>query len=157
MTATETEKKTGTCKWFNAKKGFGFIKRDDGTEDIFVHQTGIHAEGFRSLLEDEVVEFNLTQDEQGRLKAIDVTGPEGAFVKGAPKPGSRRNRGRNQRRRRKREQEDENSAPAEEENTGEEGAEEKEEEEDQNTVEETNEETQVENTAETSTTPAEEN
>jgi len=143
-----TEKKTGTCKWFNAKKGFGFIKRDDGEEDIFVHQTGIHAEGFRSLLEDEPVEFNLTQDEQGRLKAIDVTGPSGEFVKGAPKPGSRRNRGRNQRRRRKREEE-ENSAPAEEENTGEEGAEE------EQNVEETNEETQVENT-ETST-PVEEN
>jgi len=81
-----TEKKTGVCKWFNAKKGFGFITRNDGEEDVFVHQSGIHAEGFRSLAEAEPVEFTLTQDDQGRLKAIEVTGPDGAFVKGAPKP-----------------------------------------------------------------------
>jgi len=93
-TMSAPAKKTGHCKWFNAKKGFGFITRDDEEEDVFVHQTGIHAEGFRSLLENEKVEFNLTEDDQGRLKAIDVTGPEGAYVKGAPKPGQRRNRRR---------------------------------------------------------------
>merc|ERR1711959_287140 len=70
-----------------------------GEGDVFVHQTGIHAEGFRSLLEDEEVHFNLTTDAEGRLKAIDVTGPNGAFVKGAPKPGQRRRRRRNNNRR----------------------------------------------------------
>jgi cold shock CspA family protein len=78
---------TGTCKWFDVKKGFGFIAQDGDGDDVFVHQTAIHAEGFRSLGEGELVEFKLTQDERtGKTKATDVTGPQGAFVQGAPPP-----------------------------------------------------------------------
>ena len=48
---------TGTVKWFNEKKGFGFITRDDGEKDCFVHHTAIQGTGFKSLREGERVEF----------------------------------------------------------------------------------------------------
>jgi len=76
----------GECKWFNSKKGFGFITPKDGSEEVFVHQSAILAEGFRSLAEKEPVEYDLAKDDTGRAKAINVTGPNGAAVKGAPKP-----------------------------------------------------------------------
>mmetsp|Transcript_4123 Transcript_4123/g.11636 ORF Transcript_4123/g.11636 Transcript_4123/m.11636 type:complete len:143 (+) Transcript_4123:129-557(+) len=78
-------KMTGTVKWFNSTKGFGFITPSDGSGDIFVHQSEIHAEGFRSLDEGESVEYEVIQGQDGRLKAAQVTGPGGAFVKGAPR------------------------------------------------------------------------
>jgi len=87
--SSSTEKKVGECKWFNSKKGFGFITPKDGSEDVFVHQSAIHAEGFRSLAEKEPVEFETAIDENGRVKALNVTGPGGAYVQGAPKPRSR--------------------------------------------------------------------
>eukprot|EP00934_Nitzschia_sp_Nitz4_P007093 Nitzschia sp. Nitz4//scaffold274_size25273//3445//3989//NITZ4_008323-RA/size25273-snap-gene-0.39-mRNA-1//1//CDS//3329545269//7083//frame0 len=76
---------TGTVKWFDSKKGFGFIVPDDGSEDVFVHQTAIHSEGFRSLADGEPVEFSLYTDNNGRTKAENVTGPMGAYVQGAPR------------------------------------------------------------------------
>jgi len=88
----------GTCKWFNSKKGFGFITPVNGGADVFVHQSSIHAEGFRSLAEAEEVEYNVETDKENRQKAVNVTGPNGAYVKGAPKPryfgGRGRGRGR---------------------------------------------------------------
>merc|ERR1712232_282165 len=78
------EKKTGTVKWFNTVKGFGFINPDDDGPDVFVHQTEIKAEGFRSLADGEPVEYTPTTDDQGRVKAIQVTGPGGENVQGAP-------------------------------------------------------------------------
>lgn len=74
----------GTVKWFDSTKGFGFVVPDDGTPDVFVHQTSIKAEGFRSLAEGEAVEYQLEVDGNGRSKAIHVTGPDGADVQGAP-------------------------------------------------------------------------
>lgn len=52
--------------------------------DVFVHQTEIKAEGFRSLADGERVEFKVEKDETGRTKAIGVTGPDGSDVQGAP-------------------------------------------------------------------------
>jgi len=58
------EKETGTVKWFNEKKGYGFISRDSG-DDIFVHHSAIIAQGFRSLNEGDRVEFVVTQGQKG--------------------------------------------------------------------------------------------
>lgn len=56
---------TGTVKWFNSKKGFGFITRDDGQGDIFVHFSAIQSRGFKTLEEGQKVEFEVAQDEKG--------------------------------------------------------------------------------------------
>jgi cold shock protein len=63
-------KNTGTVKWFNDAKGFGFITMDNG-EDVFVHHSAIQAEGFRSLAEGAKVEFELVQGPKG-LQASNV-------------------------------------------------------------------------------------
>ena len=55
----------GTVKWFNAEKGFGFIDPDGGGVDVFVHQSSIATEGYRSLNDDQRVEFEVTQGQKG--------------------------------------------------------------------------------------------
>ena len=61
---------TGTVKWFNDKKGFGFIENDDGG-DVFVHHTSIQGSGFKTLAEGERVTFDIEQGEKGP-KAVNV-------------------------------------------------------------------------------------
>ncbi len=61
---------TGKVKWFNDAKGFGFIVREDGA-DLFVHHTAIIADGFRSLAENQQVEFDVTEGPKG-LQATNV-------------------------------------------------------------------------------------
>lgn len=56
---------TGTVKWFNDSKGYGFITRDDGEKDVFVHFGDIQGEGFRSLREGDKVEFEVREDPKG--------------------------------------------------------------------------------------------
>merc|ERR1712029_1328203 len=77
-------KSFGTCKWWNSQKGFGFITPEDGGADVFVHQSAIQADGFRSLAEGEELEYMVEQGPDARLKASNVTGPNGNNVKGAP-------------------------------------------------------------------------
>ena len=55
---------TGTVKWFNDAKGFGFIEREGG-DDVFVHHSAIRAEGFKSLAEGQEVEFEVVQGQKG--------------------------------------------------------------------------------------------
>jgi len=64
------ERKEGTVKWFNNSKGYGFITQDSG-EDVFVHFQSIKGDGFKSLEENDKVEFTVTQGPKG-LQAADV-------------------------------------------------------------------------------------
>jgi CspA family cold shock protein len=59
-----SERITGTVKWFDAGKGYGFLARDGGT-DVFVHQSAIQAEGYRTLAEGQRVEFEVEQGLKG--------------------------------------------------------------------------------------------
>lgn len=65
-----TERQTGTVKWFNDSKGYGFISQEIG-EDVFVHHSAIEGEGFRSLSENQQVEFSVEQGPKG-LQAVQV-------------------------------------------------------------------------------------
>ncbi len=58
-------RQTGTVKWFNDAKGFGFITPSSGEKDCFVHHTAIKADGFRSLAEGDKVEFDMVQGQKG--------------------------------------------------------------------------------------------
>lgn len=61
----------GTVKWFNDTKGFGFIEQATGGEDVFVHQSAIQGDGYRSLQEGAVVEFDIQREAKG-LRAANV-------------------------------------------------------------------------------------
>ena len=62
----------GTVKWFSEEKGYGFIELDDGSEDVFIHYTGIAGSGFRSLEEGEKVTYEVTEGRRG-LQASNVS------------------------------------------------------------------------------------
>jgi CspA family cold shock protein len=65
---------TGTVKWFNTQKGFGFIQPDDGGKDVFVHISAVERAGFGGLDEGQKVNFEMRRDKKtGRESAVDLT------------------------------------------------------------------------------------
>lgn len=67
-----SQRTTGTVKWFNNAKGFGFLAPDNGGEDVFVHFSAIQSEGFKSLEEGQKVAFEIVHGQKG-LQAANVT------------------------------------------------------------------------------------
>ncbi|MBA0575524.1 hypothetical protein Golob_025411, partial [Gossypium lobatum] len=76
----QQSRSTGKVLWFDDQKGFGFIHPDDGGEDLFVHQSSIKSEGYRSLAEGESVEFTVSQGNGGKTQAVDVTAIGGSQI-----------------------------------------------------------------------------
>jgi CspA family cold shock protein len=68
---TVSERVTGTVKWFNGSKGYGFISPENGDDDVFVHHSAIQAEGYRDLREGQRVEFAIERGSKG-LQATQV-------------------------------------------------------------------------------------
>lgn len=77
---------TGTVKWFNDAKGFGFITQDGGGEDVFCHHTAINMDGFRTLQEGQKVEFDVTRGPKG-LQAQNVRRSESLSSRTSTRPG----------------------------------------------------------------------
>jgi len=90
------DKVQGSVKWFSNKKGYGFITPAEGSpisEDIFVHQSSIHCDGYRTLDEGWEVEFEIGHDDDGKAKAVNVTAPGGGPCSGVRKNRRRRDGG----------------------------------------------------------------
>jgi CspA family cold shock protein len=65
---------TGTVKWFNAQKGYGFIQPDDGSKDVFVHISAVERAGMGNLREGQKLTFELERGQQGRTSAVNLQG-----------------------------------------------------------------------------------
>lgn len=84
----------GTVKFFNVEKGYGFIQQNNGGDDLFVHHSDIEGDGFKSLNQDQEVEFIVEYDSQkDKSKATCVTGPHGSQLSGGKGGGKGKSKG----------------------------------------------------------------
>ncbi len=74
---------TGTVKFFNENKGYGFIQPDDGGTDAFVHITAVERGGMRTLLRDQRISYDLQQDNRGKMSAVNIRPAEEAASQSA--------------------------------------------------------------------------
>ena len=63
---------TGTVKWFNAQKGYGFLQPEDGSKDVFVHISAVERAGLGGLREGQKIDFELERSQQGRVSAVNL-------------------------------------------------------------------------------------
>lgn len=75
---------TGTVKWFNEMKGYGFIQPDEGGSDAFVHITAVERGGMRTLRENQRVAYDLEQDNRGKTSAVNLRSVDEADQSGQP-------------------------------------------------------------------------
>jgi CspA family cold shock protein len=73
---------TGTVKFFNENKGYGFIRPDDGGNDAFVHITAVERAGMRTLRQDQRVSYDLEEDRRGKMSAVNLRTTEEATAAG---------------------------------------------------------------------------
>ncbi|KAL2907126.1 Cold shock protein 1 [Bienertia sinuspersici] len=85
--AEEESRSRGVVRWFSDSKGYGFIKPDEGEEELFVHHSSIKSDGYRTLTEGAVVEFTFALSDDDKPKAVDVTGPNGDPILPPPSDG----------------------------------------------------------------------
>eukprot|EP00094_Tigriopus_californicus_P004214 TCALIF_04061-PA protein Name:"Similar to lin-28 Protein lin-28 homolog (Drosophila melanogaster)" AED:0.21 eAED:0.23 QI:224/0.66/0.75/1/0.33/0.25/4/0/120 len=91
-TAATSEEKwlPGKCKWFNVAKGWGFVVSEDGEHEVFVHQSALQMTGFRSLGDEEEIEYQATQSDKG-LEATAVRAKGGGDCQGSHRrPGAKK-------------------------------------------------------------------
>ncbi|BAD88072.1 cold shock domain protein 2-like protein [Oryza sativa Japonica Group] len=81
-----SERVKGMVKGFDATNGFSFITPDDGSEDLFIHQSSLKFDGYRSLNDDDVIELSVGSSDDGRTKAVDVTAPGSDAHTGGSRP-----------------------------------------------------------------------
>jgi len=72
MVLKERTMASGTVKWFNAQKGYGFIQPDDGSKDVFVHISAVERAGLSQLNENQKVTFELERGQQGKTSAVNL-------------------------------------------------------------------------------------